>query len=124
MCLFKTNTNCVLIIHEYYFTYYQIELNNRLQNQDNYNIHFELCDIMTEWCQASSESECKAVYQKVIKKGIFLGEFIKTILKINNIALEIEKICKLQNNLKLLEIVKQIPILTLKSVATNQSLYL
>jgi superfamily II RNA helicase len=111
-------------IQKYYYTYYQIELDNQLQHRDNYQMHFELCDIMGEWCQASNEAECKAVYQKVIKKGIFLGEFIKTILKINNIALEMEKVCKLRNNLKLLEIVKQIPMLTLKSVATNQSLYL
>ena len=66
----------------------------------------------------------KPIYQKISQRGIFLGEFIKTIIKINNIANEFEKICKIQNNLQLLDIVKQIPSLILKSIATTQSLYI
>ncbi len=57
-------------------------------------------------------------------KEIFLGEFIKSILKINNIAKELEKICDILDNISLLQKVKEIPILTLKYVVTNQSLYI
>ena len=53
-----------------------------------------------------------------------MGEFIKAILKINNIANEFEKVCLIQPNLELLEKLRKIPELTLKSVATAQSLYL
>ena len=49
---------------------------------------------------------------------------MKAILKINNIAKEIEKICEIKNNIVLLEKIKQIPALTLKYVVSNQSLYL
>jgi hypothetical protein len=44
-----------------------------------------------------------------LEKDIFLGEFVKAILKINNITAELEKV---------------VPQLTLKYVATNQSLYI
>lgn len=55
--------------------------------------------------------------------GISTGVFIKAILKINNIANEIEKVCEIMGDLKLLDKIKKIPELTLKSLATNQSLY-
>ena len=55
---------------------------------------------------------------------IFLGEFIKAILKINNIALEVERAAEVMQNLELVEKMRQIPVLTLKYVATNQSLYI
>ena len=58
------------------------------------------------------------------EKQIFLGEFVKAILKINNIAAEFEKVCELLQNLNLLQKIKNIPNLTLKYIVTNQSLYI
>ena len=55
---------------------------------------------------------------------IFLGEFIKAILKINNIALEMENVCETLENIDLLKKLREIPELTLKYIATNQSLYI
>jgi hypothetical protein len=65
----------------------------------------------------------KWYYKVEAEKGIFLGEFVKAILKINNIANEMEKIAELISNINLLSKLKEIPMLTLKYVATNQSLY-
>ena len=45
-------------------------------------------------------------------------------LIINTISLELEKICEIVNNLELKEKLIKIPKLTLKFVATNQSLYI
>ena len=73
---------------------------------------------------AATEGECKQIQQKSKQIGISIGEFTKAILKINNIANEFDKICTIQGNMKLLEAIKQSPQLTLKSIATNQSLYL
>ena len=62
--------------------------------------------------------------QRISKeKEIFLGEFVKAILKINNISLEIEKIAEFLGDIEMLNKFKKIPELTLKYVATNQSLY-
>ena len=95
----------------------------RLDAGDRYEMHYELCDAVVEWCSAGTEPECKLVYQKLKSRGIFMGEFIKAILKINNIAKEFEKVCEKLQNMKLLDKIKNIGPLTLKSVVTNQSLY-
>jgi hypothetical protein len=58
------------------------------------------------------------------EKGIFLGEFVKAILKINNISSEMEKVAEGMGNMELLSKLKEIPVKTLKFVATNQSLYI
>jgi hypothetical protein len=49
---------------------------------------------------------------------------VKAILKINNISGEMEKIAESIGNLELLQKLKEIPQVTLKFVATNQSLYI
>jgi hypothetical protein len=67
---------------------------------------------------------CKRVLQKICEeKKIVLGEFIKALLKINNISCELEKVCEFMGNIQLLGKLKEIPTLTLKYVVTNQSLY-
>ena len=57
------------------------------------------------------------------EKGIFLGEFVKALLKINNISSEMEKVAELTGNIQFLSKLKEIPTMTLKYVVTNQSLY-
>ena len=82
-----------------------------------------MVEIIFNWCNANNENECQQVYKEALYYNISLGEFIKAILKINAIALELQKVCLISENLELLEIIKKIPNLTLKSIATNQSLY-
>ena len=82
-------------------------------------------DFIAEWCAAEDEFTCKNIITRIKdEKEIFLGEFIKAILKINNIAKEFEKIAETLENLELLQKIKKIPAITLKYVATNQSLYI
>lgn len=90
-----------------------------------YDIHYDLMNYVIHWCNATNEAECKnVIYNVKVEKNIFLGEFIKAILKINNIAKEFEKVCEVMNNMVLLEKLKEIPRLTLKYVVANQSLYI
>ena len=56
-------------------------------------------------------------------KGIFLGEFVKAILKIVAIVSELASVAELINDIELLQQLKTVPVLLLKFVATNQSLY-
>ena len=111
-------------IQEKYFEYQDLENRYYLDSGYEYELQYELCELMVRWCNAKDEKDCQFIYQELKERNIFLGEFIKAILKINNIANELEKTCTIQNNVKLLSIIKQIPELTLKNVATNQSLYL
>ena len=105
--------------------YYDQECEYQLDTGTDYTLHYELIDYMMEWCAAADEITCREIINKLKEeKGIFLGEFVKAILKINNIAKEFEKICETVQNLSLLQKIKCIPELTLKYVATNQSLYI
>ena len=56
-------------------------------------------------------------------KNIFIGEFSKAIMKVNNIANEIKNLCEGTNNIELMRKMEDISELTLKYIVTNQSLY-
>jgi len=101
------------------------EIKNNLFTGLEYEYNFDLIDYVFEWCNCSNEQDCKYIIDLMkCETEIFLGEFIKAILKINNIALELEKICETLQNMNLLKKLREIPELTLKYIATNQSLYI
>lgn len=106
-------------------TYLKELLEDHSREYEENSCHFDLLYYIMEWCQAEDEVRCKWVLQEMGKnKGIFLGEFIKALLKINNMAAELEKAAEQLGNILLLKKLREIPSLTLKYVATNQSLYL
>ena len=89
-----------------------------------YNIQYDMLNYVIDWCECETEVECKVVLQKMgEEKEIFLGEFVKALLKINNISLEMEKVAELTGNISFLSKLRKIPNMTLKYVVTNQSLY-
>ena len=101
------------------------EIKNNLFTGLDYEYNFDLIDYMFEWCNCSNEEDCKYIINIMkCETEIFLGEFIKAILKINNIAFELEQICETLQNMDLLKKLREIPDLTLKYIATNQSLYI
>ena len=107
------------------YDYYQdFETLKQVNTGIDYEMHYDLIDYTIAWAECESAPECKLVLQKLEKeKGVFLGEFVKAILKINNIASEMEKIAESIGNIALLSKLREIPSLTQKFVATNQSLY-
>ena len=108
-----------------YDDYQDFEHQNQMITGVDYSMHFDLIDYVAKWSAAESAPECKQILQQLLEeKGIFLGEFVKAILKINNISSEMEKIAESIGNMELLQRLKEIPNNTLKFVATNQSLYL
>lgn len=106
-----------------YNKYLDIETNYQLDTGCEYQLSFDIINYVIQWCDAENETQCKVVLQKLAQKNIFLGEFVKALLKINNIANELEKIAELNNKIDLLQKLREIPCKTLKFVATNQSLY-
>ena len=112
-------------ITTYINKYYDLEAKHHLETGTDYTLHYELIDYIQAWCVADDEVACKNIIIKIKEeKEIFLGEFIKAILKINNIAQEFEKVAEMLQNFALLKTIKEIPGLILKYVATNQSLYI
>jgi hypothetical protein len=114
----------VIKIKEMYIEYQEKELSNSINTGTDYSIHFDLLDYVIRWCDCDGIEDCKFLLQTLEnEKGIFLGEFVKALLKINNISSEMERVAELTGDVEFLHKLKQIPELTLKFVATNQSLY-
>ena len=107
-----------------YNKYYDIESYHQTDFVNDYDIHYNMCELVYRWCKAEDEAACHKIFEEAIYYNISRGEFVKAMLKINNIAHELEKIAELQGNMNLLEKAKSISEITLKSIATNQSLYL
>ena len=116
--------NLLKDILKMYEEYQQREINYKINSGIDYNMHYDLLVYVDEWCDASSAEECKLVLQNLNQeKEVFLGEFVKALLKINNISCEMEKIAEMTGNIALLSKLREIPQMTLKYVVTNQSLY-
>ncbi len=125
MCQDEKIKKMTKTLGNYINKYYDLETDYQLNTGTDYTLHFELIDYIQEWCLAEDEISCRNIIINIKEeKEIFLGEFVKAILKINNIAKEFEKICEAVENIDLLQKIKQIPEITLKYVATNQSLYI
>jgi hypothetical protein len=117
----KDIINTINAMHD---NYQQTEIDYRINTGADYNMHYDLISFVEEWTQCEDVDECKLVLQHLAsEKGIFLGEFVKALLKINNIGAEMEKIAEMTGNIEFLSKLREIPNLTLKYVVTNQSLY-
>jgi superfamily II RNA helicase len=116
--------NIILSISKMYIEYQDKELKYNINSGVDYNINYDLINYVSEWCECNDINDCKLLLQKLsVEKEIFLGEFVKALLKINNISSEMEKISEQMGNIAFLSKLREIPNMTLKYVVTNQSLY-
>ena len=116
--------NAVKSTEEYLDFFYKQTTDNYLDIVDDYEINFDIIDSVFNWCEATTEQECKIVIEEIKSKGIFVGEFVKAIIKINNIVSELEKVCNLINNMELLQNLSKIKKISMKYIVSTQSLYL
>ena len=78
-----------------YNLYEEFEVNNYLDTGDKYYINDSYIEYISEWYDAKTGEECMNIVKRIEHdKGVFLGEFVKGIIKINNISNEIEKIAE------------------------------
>ena len=111
-------------VENLYVGYFNKELARNIKTGFDYEIHYDLLNFVEQWCNCENVEECKFILQELgSKKEIFIGEFVKALLKINNISSELEKISEMTGNIAFLSKLKEIPHMTLKYVVTNQSLY-
>jgi superfamily II RNA helicase len=116
--------NIVKTVTKIYEDYSVKESSLKINTGFDYNIHYDLLNYLEKWCDCQDVESCKLVLQEMNEeKQIFLGEFVKALLKINNISGEMEKIAEMTGNIAFLSKLKEIPNMTLKYVVTNQSLY-
>ena len=120
----KIVENTLIKIKEMYNEYQEKETIKNMNTGTDYEMHYDLIDYVLIWCNCDSIEECKFLLQTLQnEKGIFLGEFVKALLKITNISCEMEKVAELTGNIQFLSKLREIPTMILKYVVTNQSLY-
>ncbi len=111
-------------ISKLYSEYEERETMLRINTGSDYTLHYDLLNYVEDWTECECIEDCRAVLSRLgEEKEIFLGEFVKALLKINNISCEMEQIAEQMGNMEFLSKLKKIPELTLKYVVTNQSLY-
>jgi superfamily II RNA helicase len=111
-------------ISKLYSEYEERETMLRINTGADYTLHYDLLNYVEDWTECECIEDCRAVLSRLgEEKEIFLGEFVKALLKINNISCEMEQIAEQMGNMEFLSKLKKIPELTLKYVVTNQSLY-
>ena len=114
----------IVKINNMYDEYLDLECKYKLNTGADYTINYDIINYVSQWCHCETEDECKFVIQLIKKeKDISLGDFVKAILKINNICREMESIADENGNIKLLKMFSGISKLILKYIATSESLY-
>ena len=116
--------NSVRMIKQVYEKYYDEETSYETNFMFNYEIRYDLIEMVYRWASSTNEVECQLIIKEMEEWDIYIGNFTKAILKICNIAMELENVCLIQNNLELLTILKQVSDTLKKFIVTNQSLYL
>tara|TARA_B110000211_G_scaffold73023_1_gene84821 strand:- start:615 stop:2198 length:1584 start_codon:yes stop_codon:yes gene_type:complete len=120
----KKIIDCIKKVKKQLDHWYDIETMAQTNFTQNYDIQYDMSEFMYKWCLAKNEEQCMVIYNEAKGFNIYIGEFVKAILKIKNICKELEQACIIQENVSLLNKLSKIPELILKSIATNQSLYL
>ena len=91
---------------------------------EDYTIQFDFVNVLEKWAKVTTEEEANALFHQIKEeKGIFLGEFVKYIMNLNNLSRELENVAEFLGDIQFLSKLKQIPEKTIKFIVTNQSLY-
>lgn len=110
------------------YTHYQkTELESDVRTGYRYEdaLMYDIIDYVIEWCDCSSEFECKELLAKLqYNLDVSIGDFTKAMLKIATITRELMNICEKINNIALLHKLSKIEGMILKYITTCQSLYI
>jgi len=85
---------------------------------------YDIVEETIQWCSCEDEAACRILMGKLKEeKGVTPGEFVKAVLKIVNVVLELQNACEVLAQVEMGHKLSQIPVKILKYIATTQSLY-
>lgn len=90
---------------------------------EDYTFQTQLCEPVNQWLTLNTPAECDNFLREMTTSGVFTGEFIKAILKINAMAKELSAVCDVHNYIELKQKLDKVPEITMKYVVSNVSLY-
>ena len=119
--------NLIEDVRKKYDNYILIEEKHCMTLTETHDMHYDLINEMILWCECENEDDALEIINKTcIEKQIYLGDFVKAVIKINAMCVELKNICDIvgsqANELKLK--LSNIPNMILKFIVTNQSIYL
>tara|TARA_B100000902_G_C26848800_1_gene687103 strand:- start:320 stop:664 length:345 start_codon:yes stop_codon:yes gene_type:complete len=100
-----------------------IEMENKINTKEDLSYHYDMVELTMLWYDADTMDRCKYVISEMKKYDIFLGEFIKSIIKINNMINEISMACDSIQDIDFMNKLQIIPKKILKFIVSEQSLY-
>ena len=107
------------------YKYLSFENNNGIDTGETYEIQYDLMNYVEKWIEAENVEECKYVLHLLLEeKDLFLGEFVKAMLKIIAICNEIIIACEIIKDYVLMEKIKILINKIQKYIVSNQSLYI
>jgi len=119
--------HCVSICKDYEITevrYKDMELKESIETNEYKKSRLNHLDLFAKWFDAKNVLETESVLVEVTKRGVFVGDFVKELLKIVNLSREVEMMCEIDCNMEVKSHISKIPELILKSIVTNNSLYI
>ena len=114
----------IKVIKKTFDKFYDYETKYQTEFMFNYDIQYDLIELVYNWGKSEDSVRCQQLLKDMEQWDIFIGNFSKSILKICNIAFELENVCKITNKYDLLEKVKKVPGVLQKFMITNSSLYI
>lgn len=112
---------------KWYYFYEELEQERSMKTGIDYTnaLNYDMPDIMMEWSKCENEEECKWFVQtRLFEKGISIGDFVKSVMKVSVISKELSNMAEKMGNVELLHKLSMIDGKILKYVTTSQSLYL
>ena len=117
--------NIALSIDSLYVKYTDYENRYGLDIGEEYVLNLNFMNYIKEWCNSTTETESKQILQVLHnEKNVFLGEFIKALVKIVNISKEVKKVAIIMNETELENKLSCVNNLILKYIVSTESLYL
>jgi superfamily II RNA helicase len=112
-------------IDSLYVKYSDYENNYGLDIGEEYVLNYNFMNYIKEWCNSTTEMESKRIIQVLQnEKNVFLGEFIKALVKIVNISKEVKRVANNMNEIELENKLSNVENLVLKYIVSTESLYL
>ena len=118
--------NTLIELEKEYKTYIDMENKFKIYDTVYPALSYDLILPIQKWCSSENMEECNMVIGELgVNTGeIFLGEFIKTMLKIKNISNDLYKLAIDLGKITFAQKLEEIPNLIMKYIIINQSLYI
>ena len=113
----------VLETNQWIEYYEAFETREGIVTGEQYNFQWATMDIMEAWIDAENENDMEKVYQLLNERNVFIGEWLKLIMKVNHMCRQWQCISETIEDFEFLQMLEGISSKLLKSIATNTSLY-